>query len=394
MLTDNPYLAVQNLSLLQRQAGVDPEVTDLVCAYARLRANAGKSVVFYDEQASLDDLSRQFIHRRLVSSNSELDPRFLSFLVVYGNQLAARGLPVVYSVEHLAQKRRMSEKQLRWMALNARLFYKEFKIGKANGGTRTILAPQGRLLTHQRWILRKILDRTTPHKYACGFVKGRSILDNARPHVGRKVVIRIDLQDFFPSISHRQVRKVFEQLGYPYRVASLLANLCTVDGFLPQGAPTSPALSNMVCGKLDRRFAGLKEKLKFRYSRYADDLVFSSDDDRLPNLIPFFKQVLREEGFAVNQGKIRIMRQGQQQKVTGIVVNQKTSVDREHVRKLRAAVHRLKTQGPEAIDIKTRPGSERDPLYVLRGHLSFVRMVRGDGGCGMVDGKWGGALPA
>jgi retron-type reverse transcriptase len=294
--------------------------------------------------------------------------------------LAARGLPVVYSVEHLAAKRRMSEKQLRWMARNSRLFYKEFKIPKANGESRIILAPQGRLLTQQRWILRKMLDRATPHKYACGFVKGRSILDNARPHVGRKVVIRIDLQDFFPSISHRQVRKVFEQLGYPYRVASLLANLCTVDGFLPQGAPTSPAISNMVCGKLDRRFAGLKEKLKFRYSRYADDLVFSSDDDRLPNLIPFFKQVLREEGFAVNQGKIRIMRQGQKQKVTGIVVNQKTSVDREHVRRLRAAVHRLKTQGPEAVDIKTRPGRERDPLYVLRGHLSFVRMVRG-GSC-------------
>ena len=146
MLTDNPYLAVQNLSLLQRQAGVDPEVADLVCAYARFCANAGKPVDFCDEPMSLDELSRQFIHRRFIRDNSELDPRFLGFLVAYGNQLAARGLPVVYSVEHLAAKRRMSEKQLRWMARNARLFYKEFKIPKANGEARTILAPQGRLL--------------------------------------------------------------------------------------------------------------------------------------------------------------------------------------------------------------------------------------------------------
>lgn len=375
MQTDNPYLAVENLGRLQRQAGVDPEVAELVCAYARLQADAGEPMEFGPAEPKAEAGAGSFIHRWLLERNRAADPRFLEFLVRYGDALAARKRPVIYSVGHLAQKRRVTEPHLRWMAHNPRRFYREFAIPKADGRSRSILAPKGQLLTIQRWILRAILNRGKVHPYATGFVRGRSILDNARPHIGREVVIRIDLKDFFPSITHAQVRKVFQDFGYPYRVAVLLASLCTVDGRLPQGAPTSPALSNLVCETLDRRFAGLKKKLGFRYSRYADDLVFSSDNPRLPKLIPFFRQVLREEGLTVNESKVKVMRQSRRQMVTGVVVNRKPNVSREKARRLRAALHRLAKAGPGAVEMESAAGREKDPVYVLRGHVSFMQML-------------------
>jgi retron-type reverse transcriptase len=171
------------------------------------------------------------------------------------------------------------------------------------------------------------------------------------------------------------VRKVFQRLGYPYRVAVLLANLCTVDGSLPQGASTSPALSNLVCTRLDRRFSGLAKKMGFHYSRYADDLVFSSNNPRLPSLIPLFREILSEEGFRVNEGKTRIMRKGRRQVVTGLITNQYLNLPREQVRRLRAAIHRLKTGGAASLDLRSRRGRKDNPLQVLQGHLGFLRMV-------------------
>ena len=186
MLTDNKYLAVQNLGLVQRQAGVDPEIADLVCAFARLRTDAGRPLDFYEEDPSVEKMSRQFCHAWFVEKNADTDPRLLSFLTSYGSTMASRRLPIVYSVGHLAHKLRVSEARLRWMSRNQRKLYREFRIPKANGKERVICAPEDQLLTFQNWILRHILNRGKVHKYACGFVRGKSILDNARPHIGRK----------------------------------------------------------------------------------------------------------------------------------------------------------------------------------------------------------------
>lgn len=375
MKTDNKYLAIQNLGILQRQAGVDPEMADLIVAYARLCADKHKPLKFYDEMATLEDLYKQPIHRWLLDKNETEDPRVLSFLVNYGNAMASRHLPVIYNARHLAKKRGIELGLLQAMSLDQRRFYHTFEIPKKNGETRKIMEPTEQLLTMQQWILAEILGHGKPHRYATGFIRGKSIVDNAKPHVGRKVVVRIDLKDFFPSITHRQVRKVFEKFGYPYNVAALLANLCTVDGCLPQGAPTSPALSNLVSIKIDRRFTGLKWKLGFRYSRYADDLIFSSNNEDMPQLIPFIKQVIREEGFGVNEDKVKIAYRGQRQIVTGIVVNDKLNLPRDHVRKLRSAALRMSTSGREALELTSRNPGEHDPENVLRGHISYLRMV-------------------
>lgn len=383
MQTANKYLAVENLGLLQRQAGVDPELAELVCACARLFSDSQKPWRFYGDGVTPAELEHDFLCGWLAEKNPQMDPRLMEFFLRYSRIMAARRLPVIFTVGHFARKLATSERHIRWISRNPRRFYKEFSFPKPGGEARVILAPEGKLLTLQRWILRHILDHARPHKYAHGFVRGRSILGNARPHVGREVVIRLDLKDFFPSITHDRVRKVFQRLGYPYRVAVLLTNLCTVAGRLPQGTPTSPALSNLVFLRTDRRFEGLARKMKFRYSRYADDLVFSSNNPRLPCLLPLFRQIVREEGFTVNEDKVRIMRRGQRQQVTGLVLNRKPNLRREQLRLLRAAVHRLQTRGPQAVRLPSRQRGEHDPEYVLRGHLAFLRMVNPEQGAAL-----------
>ena len=361
------------LNLLQRQAGVDPEVADLVAAYVRLTDDQAEPPPAYTGKL-VHGGTNDFLCGWIARKNPDLDPRIMEFLVRYARQMAARKRPLILSVRHLAKKLRLSEMRLRWMARNARSFCDEFRIPKKDGGERVLLAPRGKLMTVQRWILRHILDRAKPHPAATGFVAGRSIVDNAASHAGKAVIVRLDLKDFFPSIGFRQVRRVFQSLGYPYRVASALAGLCTVDGRLPQGAPTSPALSNLVCQRLDRRFEGLSKRHGFTYTRYADDIVFSSDHPKLPKLLPFFKQVIREEGFDVNERKVVIMGRGQRQVVTGLVVNEQPNLPRRQRRLLRAALHRAVSIGLHAVTWpSTRPA---DAVNTLHGHLAVYRMVR------------------
>lgn len=367
---------VEELGLVQRQAGVDREVEELTRAYARLMLDRGRAVTFYEEGAETagrGEAERDYLCGWLARKNPGLDGRVLDFLRRYSRAMGARHLPVILSVRHLARKWRMSEARLRWMARNPERFCRVYWVRKKGGGERQIVAPGGKLLTVQRWILRRILDKVEPEKSAYGFVRGRSILDNAKRHVGQGVVMRLDVKDFFPSIRYREVRRVFERLGYPYGVASVLANVCTIRGALPQGAPTSPALSNLVCRRLDRRLSGLAKRLGFRYTRYADDLVFSSDDKRLPKLIPFLREVLKEEGFELNEGKIRVMREGERQMVTGLVVNERANVPREQRRRLRAALHRARVMGVEAVEWATKPKGEA--VAAIRGHLAFWQMV-------------------
>jgi RNA-directed DNA polymerase len=372
--TADRFLAVHNLSLLQRQAGVDPEVAELVTAYARILTDADQPLVF-EHEAFESDAPEHEIHQQLIANNPSLDGRFLSFLAAYGGAMERRGLPVIFSVTHFCHYLDIDRQKLMQTCANQRKCYREFRIPKQNGQSRIILAPWGTLRRLQAWIQQSILSRVVPHPCAHGFVRGRSIVSNAAEHAGRRVVVRMDVEDFFPSITHRPIRKVFEQLGYPYRVAVLLTNLCTVDGRLPQGAITSPALSNFVCEKLDRRLAGLSKTLSFRYTRYADDLIFSSDNPKLPSLIPFFREILLEEGFRVQESKTKVMRQSRRQMVTGIVVNKRPNLRREHVRRLRAAVHTLHTKGPSAVSMPSRRGSTTDPMHVLCGHIGFLNMV-------------------
>lgn len=286
--------------------------------------------------------------------------------------------------------------------------YTTHTIPKRDGSDRTICAPKKQLKWVQKQILKHILSAAPPHPAAHGFVAGRSTVSNATPHVGAELIVKFDLKDFFPTIHYFRVMGLFASLGYAVgncmfgtddeanQIAPVLARLCcyTPDpkqwgsAVLPQGAPTSPAISNLVCRRLDARLDGLAEAYKGTFTRYADDLTFSfpaADGVNLGRLRWWVDQVCQQEGFVVNQQKFRVIRNSQRQVVTGIVVNAAVRVPRELRRELRAIVHNCEAHGVEAEAHKwaAKPGFDGNaaafPGY-LRGIAAYLNMVQPDHG--------------
>lgn len=228
--------------------------------------------------------------------------------------------------------------------------YREFKIPKRSGGTRVLSAPEDNLKAIQKLILRRVLGRLRAHPAATGFERGRSIADNAAPHVRRAVVIRMDVKDFFTTTSAERVEEYFGNIGWNREAARLLTTLCTWKGGLPQGAPTSPRLSNLVNFGLDAALAGYAANAAARfgvtaaYTRYADDITFSLDRDNpeaVRGLTGFTRQAAWQLGYRLHRRKkTHIRRAHQRQVVTGLVVNERLRLPRDVRRRLRAARHR------------------------------------------------------
>jgi len=240
----------------------------------------------------------------------------------------------------------------------------------------------------QYWVLDNILQPLELTEQAHGFVTGRSIVSNAQPHLAQKVVINLDLKDFFPTVTYPRIKGTFAQLGYNHEVASLLALLCSeadtqtveMDGQryylnsasrrLPQGAPTSPALSNVICRTLDKRLQGLATKHGFAYTRYADDLTFSGTQaDAVPALLYGTKATVTAEGFNLHPDKTRIMKQGSKQEVTGIVVNQHLSLDK--LKQFRALLFQIDKDGYA----DKSWGNGYNILASIKSYAHYVRMV-------------------
>jgi retron-type reverse transcriptase len=308
--------------------------------------------------------------------------------------LARRGLPVLHAAADLAAAIGIELKTLRWLTYHRRgatvVHYRRYEIAKKTGGVRCISAPKPALARAQRWVFREILGRLEPEPEAHGFVAGRSIVTNAAPHAGREVVVNLDLKDFFPSITFRRVKGLFGALGYGEHVATLLALLCTepprvpaaVDGkiyhvalgarVLPQGACTSPGITNALCRGLDRRLAGLARRHGFRYTRYADDLTFSGDSPRaVGRLLRSVRAIVGAEGLTEHPRKTKVMRRGGRQEVTGLTVNDRPSLSRGELRTLRAILHNAARFGLESQNREGRP----DFAEHLRGRVEFACMV-------------------
>jgi hypothetical protein len=275
--------------------------------------------------------------------------------------------------------------------------YTRFTIPKRDGRERAICAPKKQLRWVQRHILDMVLALVPPHDAAHGFVPGRSTVTNARPHTGAALLVKFDLENFFPTIHYYRVVGLFARLGYTvddarfgnddgsHRVAATLARLCcyTPDphawhlGHTPQGAPTSPAISNLVCRRLDARLTGLARRNGGVYTRYADDLTFSFAKDELDlgRFRWWVDQVCQQEGFFVNQAKFRVIRASQRQVVTGIVVNDVLRVPRGERRRFRAVLHNCKTHG-----VESQARGRRDFAGWLRGYAAYIHMVHPEEG--------------
>lgn len=236
------------------------------------------------------------------------------------------------------------------------VWYRWHKIPKRGGGTRVLYSPTPKLKELQRLLLRKVFKKLRVHSAAMGFVKDKSIVTHAKMHVGQSVVVRIDIKDFFPCTSGERVRDYFRRIGWNKKATEMLMKACTKyhrrkhRSGLPQGAPTSPILSNLVNYRMDARLAGLAKKSGAIYSRYADDIIFSfAKDDRrfIRGVIRRVRKILWENGYRMHgKAKLRIMRRHQRQIVTGLVVNDKVQLPRKTRRWLRAVEHHVRTNRP------------------------------------------------
>lgn len=239
-------------------------------------------------------------------------------------------------------------------------FYGSFEIGKkSEGKSRRIDAPTPQLKSIQRRIARELASIYDPPSCVHGFLEGRSIVSGAGHHVGCPIILSLDLRDFFPSIVEKRVQGMFmaKPLSFPMEVASALTGLCCYRGSLPQGAPTSPVLSNMICMRMDKQLSSFAHARGVYYTRYADDITFSGKSKRAVNrlidvdspdlLCAEIREIIRKNGFEVNEAKSHAARKTERQVVTGIVVNKKCNYPRDEYRSLRVVFHNWKSRGAE-----------------------------------------------
>lgn len=255
------------------------------------------------------------------------------------SQLERKGLPPFISVEAISVAFGISTKLIGAMATRQHPYYRQFQIPKRSGGQRIILAPKRFLKVVQRFILGAILERAEFPDYVMGFVPERGIITNCAPHVGAKYLLNVDLENFFPSIHIGMIENIFRSFGYQDTVARVLAGLCTFAGRLPQGAPTSPLLANLAFSRADKEISSLCKITGVLYTRYADDLSFSSDKPIGTDFLDKIRRIVTDSGFLLNSRKIRFAKPGQGKYVTGMVVNEKVQPNRKIRKRIRAIFH-------------------------------------------------------
>ena len=259
------------------------------------------------------------------------------------------------------------------------LMYKEFDIPKRTGGTRRITAPTGKLKDVQKCISVLVAPYYQVPDCVHGFAEGKSVASNASMHTAKNYVLNIDLKDFFPTITYTRVVKSLKELGFNDEVSDIIARLCTIPMWdeqiqmlrnsLPQGSPASPLLSNIVCSTLDQRLSVLAKRYGLTYSRYADDITFSSNHSVYAKGGEFFKEfedIVRSSGFKINEKKTRLQKRGSRQEVTGIIVGEKINTYRQFTKNLRVAVFHAETNGCTPREFNN-----------IMGRVSYMAMVKG-----------------
>ncbi len=310
-------------------------------------------------------------------------------------QLERWGLPLFFTPDELADWLGLHVGRVAWLAdrvtwhrsvpLEKRCHYGHRFLRKRNGDWRLIEAPKPVLKEVQRKIHSEILRRVPIHPNAHGFARGRSIVSNARPHVGQQVILKLDLANFYTTIGYPRVVAIFRSIGYSREAAIWLARLTTSrvphnlkvpkggkcnlyyyrQRHLPQGAPTSPALANLSAYSLDVRLSGMARAFGAKYTRYADDLTFSGDrrwERSLSTFIPLVQQIIQSERFFVQHEKRQVVRRSRRQVVTGVVVNERTGVCRPDYDRLKAILHNCIRHGPST--------QNRSNVPDFRSHLS------------------------
>lgn len=325
-------------------------------------------------------------------------------LTATGEELRQRFLEL-RTFEDLAVLLDIPKNKLYYYAFVADLedHYERFEIPKRSGGMRRIAAPASPLKIIQRKLNQVLQSVYSPKATVHGFIYGRNILTNARRHLETKTrkryIFNIDIKNFFPSITYWRVMGLFVAQPYelPRPVAKAIANLSCYNHKLPQGAPTSPIISNMICGKMDTQLRRLAQSSKCIYTRYADDITFSSSLPTFPSSIAIVDEqtgqlragdelqaIIETNGFSINSKKVRLRTKFERQEITGLTVNQFPNVPRKYVRQIRAMLHAWEKYGLENAQnefaenyIKNRYTKVPAFDQVVRGKIEYLRMVRG-----------------
>lgn len=294
----------------------------------------------------------------------------ISEYVSYIVPLIEKDLPIIFEINHLSKLLGRKQSYLTSVAFGSEKHYRTFEIPKKSGGVRIISSPYPALLECQYWIYNNILSKVQVHNSAQAYVSDRSIITNAKIHIGNKLFLKIDLKDFYSSIKRPRIVWAFRALGYAENVSFLLASLCCKEQCLPQGAPTSPVLSNIISYHLDVRLSNLSKKLGIVYSRYADDMAFSGDNFT-PHIIRYIEKIINAEGFEINHKKT-IFQIGEGKRIlTGISIAEDViKIPREYKRKLRQEVHYIFQHGVISHMNKTKI---KNPYYLksISGKLGF-----------------------
>lgn len=277
-------------------------------------------------------------------------------LADYAGHLAGNGLPAIFSFRHLCLLLGKQPMYVASIIFGTEAHYRTFLIPKRSGGHRQICAPYPALLECQQWIARNILACRPVSDSAHGYVIGRSILTNAKRHAGRPCMLKMDIKDFFPSTPISRVIGVFKELGYSSEIAFFLAKICTLSDSLPQGAATSPALSNLIFNQLDKRIHGLARRNKLHYTRYADDLVFSGKSIS-NSFASCVSEILKEYNFTPNPDKLIYLSGNRRKIVTGIdATKRELRLPRAYRRIVRQQAHLAITLGPVEYIARQRRG--------------------------------------
>ena len=356
---------------------------------------------------------KQYIEQAKEQGKSQ---EFIDATVSYAQNLLEKGYPVIFSLEHLAMLMGVQSGYLRKLIGENKKYanseepykfqrYHYFKMKKKDGGYREIMSPSKDLKYIQKWISKNILEKHPLQDSCKGFRKGISIYDNAQPHEKADLLLKVDLLKYYDTITERRVFGVFADMGYVKNLAVVLAKLTTSyhrrqywknipdkelsqmgykdfspPPVLPQGAPSSPAIANIVANVMDKRFSKLSEKLGFSYTRYADDLTFSiKGEGRLPSL-KFIREIISEERFCVNDNKIKFYKRGVKQYVTGLTIDNGINVSKKYRKEIASHIYFCKKFGVEN-HLKKITKKDDKPRGILIfhdwlfGHICFIQSI-------------------
>ncbi|WP_340073714.1 reverse transcriptase family protein [Leptobacterium sp. I13] len=292
--------------------------------------------------------------------------------LIYSEKLWNNNVPIIYNLTHLSKLTGFKRDYIIQAAVVSKhsdAYYRYYKIPKKNGGIRKIQEPLPNLKNIQHWILYNILYKINSSNYAKAYIKNKGLKDNLKFHKNQKKVYSIDIEDFFSTITYDKVYNIFKDVGYSDTISKYLSKLCCLKEVLPQGAPTSPYISNLIMKDIDKEIGEYCIERNIRYTRYADDLTFSGDFDE-NELKVMVEDLLSRKGFKLNNNKTKLMLNSQRQIVTGVLVNKKPQLTKYKRRELRQILYYINKFGLDS-HIGRIGMDKRNYLDHLIGQIGF-----------------------